>query len=115
MPMKLILSFSFQSQKVFDPKNLGRGTLRNLKENNFEFGGWNPQSSSGGDSGVSEGARVVETVIEKMDYFPMDDKVKLSRSGELLLENSREERDSRFSIITTIHLSLLVYLTTLSF
>ncbi len=83
---------------------MGRGTLSNLNENNYEFGAWSPVNGGGG-GGVagqaSNGAAVVEKIIEKMDYFPPAtsanpaEAVKISRSGELILENSREERDCK--------------------
>ena len=116
-----------ESERVFDAVNLGRGKLGSLKENNYEFGAWDPVDS--GKSGATaskqpQGSKVSEPPVAEArsgqsfeDYFPLitaaaanaanppqppppssaaalkGEQVAEPRSGELVLEQNREERD----------------------
>ena len=117
-----------ESERVFDAVNLGRGKLGALKENNYEFGAWDPVES--GKSGATastaskQGSKVSEPPVAEArsgqtfeDYFPLitaaaanaanppqppppssaaalkGEPVAEPRSGELVLEQNREERD----------------------
>ena len=106
---------------MFDPVNLGRGKLGALKENNYEFGSWDPVDGKGGaksSSSSSSGPPVAEARSGQSfeDYFPLitaaaanaakspppppssaaalkGELVAEARSGEHGLEQNREERD----------------------
>ncbi len=95
------------NEREFDEEKLGRGHISELQEDNFEFGAWNPVSSSS-DKGV--GAATVEllsslfsgeqTPAERksdVDYFPLTDAITVVKSqdeAEDRADSNRLARDS---------------------